>query len=48
MNDKERELRVKIEDIILLAENITKLAQKAYSLHTKIVNETAESFDNVR
>ena len=48
MNDKEIELRVKLEDIILLAESVTKLAQEVYSLYTKIVNETEESFDNGR
>lgn len=48
MHDKEIELRVKLEDIILLAESVTKLAQEVYSLHTKIVNATEESFDNGR
>ena len=35
----ETKLKVKLEDIVLLGESITKLAQEVYSLHKKIVNE---------
>ena len=38
MNDKERELRVKLEDIVLLAESTAKLAKEVYDLHLEIVN----------
>lgn len=34
----ETELKVKLEDIILLAESTAKLAQEVYDLHRKIVN----------
>lgn len=35
----ETELKVKLEDIVLLSESITKLAPEVYGLHKKIVNE---------
>ena len=34
----ETELKVKLEDIVLLGESITKLAPEVYGLHRKIVN----------
>lgn len=34
----ETELKVKLEDIVLLAESTAKLAQEVYALHLKIVN----------
>ena len=37
MKSDEIELKVKLEDIVLLAESITKLAQEVYNLHRKIV-----------
>lgn len=35
----ETELKVKLEDIVLLAESITKLTPEVYGLHKKIVDE---------
>lgn len=50
----ETELKVKLEDIVLLGESITKLAPEVYGLHKKIVNEkemkapTKEQIDCIR
>lgn len=35
----ETELKVKLEDIVLLAESTAKLAREVYALHKKIVGE---------
>lgn len=48
MTEKEIELKVKLEDIVLLAESIGNLANEVYNLHLKTVNEIEESFDNGR
>ena len=37
METNETELKVKLEDIILLAESTAKLAQEVYALHLEIV-----------
>lgn len=50
----ETKLKVKLEDIVLLAESITKLTPEVYGLHRKIVNEqepkkpTKEQIDYIR
>lgn len=38
MTEEETKLKVKLEDIVLLAESTAKLAQEVYALHLKIVN----------
>ena len=38
METKEMELKVKLEDIVLLAESTAKLAKEVYALHLEIVN----------
>lgn len=38
METKETELKVKLEDIVLLAESTAKLAKEVYDLHLEIVN----------
>ena len=48
MTENEIKLKIKLEDIVLLAESIGKLANEVYNLHLKTVNETEESFDDGR
>lgn len=36
MTDKEREFKVKLEDIVILAESVIKLANEVYALHRLI------------
>lgn len=50
----ETELKIKLEDIVLLGESITKLTPEVYGLHRKIVNgqepkiPTKEQIDYIR
>ena len=38
MTEEETKLKVKLEDIVLLAESTAKLAKEVYDLHLKIIN----------
>ena len=55
MTKEEIELKVKLEDVVILSESIAKLAQDVYALHLKIVNNkdsvktpTKEQIEQIR
>lgn len=39
LKDKEIELKVKLEDVVILADSIRTLANEIYHLHKKIIDE---------
>lgn len=39
LKDKETELKVKLEDVVILSDSIRTLANEIYHLHKKIVDE---------
>ena len=47
MEAKEGELKVKLEDIVLLAESTAKLAQEVYALHLEIITRYKACMDDL-
>lgn len=45
MADIETELRVKVEDIIILSESLAKLAQEVYALHCEMLNQKIDAWN---